>query len=48
MAKDSTLARGKVFAALEVSVFTALGLLFFSYKYLDDLARARTGTFCGV
>lgn len=45
MAKDSTLGRGRVFAALDISVFTALGLLFFSYKYLDDLARARTGTF---
>ncbi len=45
MAKDLTLGRGKVVAALDVSIFTALGLLFFSYKYLDDLARARTGTF---
>lgn len=45
MAKNSTLGRGRVVAALDVSVFTALGLLFFSYKYLDDLARARTGTF---
>lgn len=45
MTQNSTIRRGKVVAALAIGVFTALGLLFFSYKYLDDLARARTGTF---
>ncbi|HEV2912062.1 MAG TPA: histidine kinase [Pyrinomonadaceae bacterium] len=37
--------RRRAAALVGFGFFTATGLLFFSYRYLDDLARERTGTF---
>jgi two-component system LytT family sensor kinase len=37
--------RRKMTALLGLGFFTAIGLLIFGYRYLDDLARERSGTF---
>jgi hypothetical protein len=43
--KNSGTMRRKAAWLVGFGFFTATGLLFFSYRYLDDLAREKTGTF---
>jgi two-component system, LytTR family, sensor kinase len=45
MEKDSGTMRPANVWLLRLGFFTAVGLLIFSYRYLDDLARERSGTF---
>lgn len=45
MRKDASTMRPTAVWLLRLGFFTAIGLLIFSYRYLDDLARARSGTF---
>jgi signal transduction histidine kinase len=45
MRQDSSTSERKVVWLLWLGFFTAMGLLVFGYRYLDDLARAHEGTF---